>query len=163
MASARKEWVYVMSNPSMPGRVKVGQSGTRHPSERAAELFNTGVPTPFVIEYEALIEGAAIDIERAAHMQLVGVRDVGREFFRCKPSVAVHAVQMRLARSLSMRTTKAARGRSRWYFCAARRRSDCKGKQNVRLPWPRSWQPNSRRQHMNARASSQKYPRTLSC
>ena len=94
MASARKEWVYVMSNPSMPGRVKVGQSGTRHPSERAAELFNTGVPTPFVIEYEALIEGAAIDIERAAHMQLVGVRDVGREFFRCKPSVAVHAVQM---------------------------------------------------------------------
>ena len=43
-------WVYCMSNPSMPGLLKVGMTD-RTPEIRALELFKTGVPTPFKIEF----------------------------------------------------------------------------------------------------------------
>jgi hypothetical protein len=46
----RRGYIYVLSNPSMPGIVKVGRT-FREPRARAAELSaSTGVPTPFKIE-----------------------------------------------------------------------------------------------------------------
>ena len=42
-------WVYVLTNPAMPGLVKIGLT-SRNPQVRAAELTQaTGVPAPFVI------------------------------------------------------------------------------------------------------------------
>jgi hypothetical protein len=41
-------YVYIMTNPKMPGLVKIG-SGKLPPEERARQLFTTGVPTPFQV------------------------------------------------------------------------------------------------------------------
>jgi len=38
-------WIYCLSNPSMPGILKVGMTD-KTPEERAKTLFTTGVPSP---------------------------------------------------------------------------------------------------------------------
>lgn len=74
-------FLYVLSNPSMPGYLKIGQT-ERHPASRAAELSNhSGIPTPFKIElfYEVSKRLAA---ERAVHTALADKRaSPDREFF----------------------------------------------------------------------------------
>ena len=44
-------WVYVLSNPTMPGLVKIG-STSKDPNERAKQISRgTGVPLEFVVQY----------------------------------------------------------------------------------------------------------------
>lgn len=45
-----KGYVYVLSNPVMPGLYKIGKT-TRDPNARANELYQTGVPAPFKVEH----------------------------------------------------------------------------------------------------------------
>ena len=73
-------YVYVMSNEAMPGLYKVGYT-YRSPSERANELYTTGVPKPFIVEYCIFIEDCAL-IEAVAHINLHEYR-YGKEFFKC--------------------------------------------------------------------------------
>lgn len=75
-------FVYVLSNPAMPGIYKVGMT-TRSPSQRAAELSNsTGVPAEFSIVYYAEVADPAA-VESAVHDRLAGYRvNPCREFFR---------------------------------------------------------------------------------
>ena len=87
-------FVYVMSNPGMPGLVKVGHT-TGHPQQRAQALHTTGVPFPFKVEYaewtntpqecEGLVH-SILGYARAYHL---------REFFRATPSTAKTAVRFR--------------------------------------------------------------------
>lgn len=72
-------YVYILSNPSMPGIYKIGI--TQHnPAERARDLSgHTGVPTPFKVEY-TLYANAYEQIEQAAHRELSRYRQ-GKEFF----------------------------------------------------------------------------------
>ena len=56
-----KGFVYVLSNASMPGLIKVGMT-TKVPDGRAKELSSdTSTPTPFIVEYYALFD----DMEKA--------------------------------------------------------------------------------------------------
>jgi hypothetical protein len=74
-------WLYIFSNPSMPGLVKIGFS-TRDPSLRIKELDGTGVPTPFRIIYWALVEEPDA-IEKSLHEHLKHHRvSEQREFFK---------------------------------------------------------------------------------
>jgi hypothetical protein len=76
-----KGYVYVMSNESMPGIVKIGRT-TGRPGKRASELFTTGVPTPFRVEY-AVHVADTVAAERAAHERFESYRvSSRREFFR---------------------------------------------------------------------------------
>ena len=43
-------YIYCLSNPYMPGILKVGMT-EKKPEERAKELFRTGVPAPFKVEF----------------------------------------------------------------------------------------------------------------
>ena len=43
-------WVYCLSNPSMPGLLKIGMT-LQTPEKRAKGLFSTGVAEAFVIEF----------------------------------------------------------------------------------------------------------------
>lgn len=81
-------WVYCMSNPCMPGLVKVGFT-TLDPAIRAKDLFTTGVPTPFVVEFAKRVQNPE-DTEEKLHKVLAKyyVRMNQREFFRCSPSDA---------------------------------------------------------------------------
>ena len=65
-----KGWVYIISNPAMPGLVKVGHS-TKDPELRARELNNTGTPHPYTVEYEMLIEDP-FRVEQQTHNALRG-------------------------------------------------------------------------------------------
>ncbi len=81
-------WVYIMSNPSMPGLLKIGVT-QRKAKIRAKELSSaTGVPTPFVIEFTALVEDP-YSVESSVHRALSRARVNGRrEFFRVKKAEA---------------------------------------------------------------------------
>lgn len=80
-------FVYVLSNPSMPGLVKIGKT-TRSPESRAFELFQTGVPTPFEVEW-SVFSPDCHGMEAEAHTRLCDLRvSNSREFFRCEAGVA---------------------------------------------------------------------------
>lgn len=78
-----KGYGYMLTNRSMPGLVKVGQT-RRTPLSRIAELsLATGVPTPFELVYQAPFRDC-VAAERAIHMRLeaLGFRITpNREFF----------------------------------------------------------------------------------
>ncbi len=81
-----KGYVYILSNPSMPGLVKIGRT-TRSVDGRAMELYQTGVPMPFVIEHWVLSPDC-VALERTVHSLLPDLRvGDGREFFRCDPAL----------------------------------------------------------------------------
>lgn len=84
-------WVYVVSNPAMPGLVKVGFT-TKHPKERALELKGTGVPDSFVAEYAVRVQRPRA-LERAVHEHLrqLGL-GAGKEWFKCPKEQAVAAL-----------------------------------------------------------------------
>ena len=39
--------VYVLTNPAMPGLVKIGRTDQDDANTRIAQLYTTGVPVPF--------------------------------------------------------------------------------------------------------------------
>lgn len=81
-------WVYVITNESMPGLVKVGVTKNR-PEQRALELDETGSPTPYKVETAFLFSEAAERVEKKAHALLADVRVRGnREWFKCLPRLA---------------------------------------------------------------------------
>ena len=80
------EYVYCMSNASFCSNiVKVGW--TRYnPALRANQLFTTGVPTPFVVEF-MVMTAHGHDLERRIHNHLARCRVSGsREFFNISVS-----------------------------------------------------------------------------
>ncbi|HRQ70267.1 MAG TPA: GIY-YIG nuclease family protein [bacterium] len=83
-----KGWVYIITNPAMPDRCKVGFS-TKDPELRAQELNNTGVPYSYVVEYEVLVENPQKH-EQEAHrrLEIKGKHDA-KEWFKCSPEEAV--------------------------------------------------------------------------
>ena len=85
-----KEHIYILSNRSMPGLLKIGMT-TRDPKQRIAELNTTGVPKPFEAEFVAVVDNAQM-AERLLHRRLAKHRfDKGREFFKIdvKSAIAV--------------------------------------------------------------------------
>ena len=86
-----KGFIYILSNPSMPGLVKIGKT-TTSPSQRMSELHSTGVPTPFTLEFSVKVEDCHAG-ERAAHDALNKHRhSSNREFFRVPVKAAIRAL-----------------------------------------------------------------------
>jgi hypothetical protein len=75
-------YVYVLTNPSIPGLVKIGHT-RRNPNKRAEELSKgTGVPTPFCVAYRRKVYDCYA-VERKVHAQLRKKQvDANREFFK---------------------------------------------------------------------------------
>ena len=84
-------WLYILSNPAMPGLCKVGMT-TRTPEERAAELYDTGTPAP----YEVAAAWPVDDVraaERDAHDRLARYRvSDAREWFRLTADQAIDVI-----------------------------------------------------------------------
>lgn len=76
-------YVYILSNKSMPGLLKVGMT-TNSPQERAAQLSTTGVPGEFVVEeYWECSPDDLRKSERDIHRSLSRYRyQKNREFFK---------------------------------------------------------------------------------
>ncbi len=88
---ALRGWVYVLSNSGFPELVKVGFS-TKDPGQRAAELDGTGVPFPYVVAYDVLVEEPR-DVEQAVH-QLLRHAHANKEFFKTSVAGAVEAIRL---------------------------------------------------------------------
>jgi hypothetical protein len=85
-------FVYVLSNQSFPGLVKVGFT-TLLAEDRAADLFRTGVPTEFRVEFRACSSFPRA-VEAHAHEILKSCRvNSRREFFRASVDRAIGAVR----------------------------------------------------------------------
>ena len=79
-----KGFVYVLTNVSMPGLVKIGKT-TRSVEQRALELYQTGVPEPFIIASQvATPDCGGMEAEAHAYFQSCRVSP-SREFFWCDP------------------------------------------------------------------------------
>ena len=77
--------VYVLTNPSMEGLVKIGRTTRSNLQNRIRELYSTGVPFPFKCEIAIEVEDDA-RVERALHQALSKLRvNRKREFFDVDP------------------------------------------------------------------------------
>ena len=84
----RKEYVYILSNISMPGLIKIGRTN-RSVEERLKELNNTSLPTQFIVEH--IIE--TIDskyLEKMVHKNFEKHRvNENREFFKIHQEIVI--------------------------------------------------------------------------
>ncbi|MET4613357.1 hypothetical protein ABIC28_004358 [Rhodococcus sp. PvR044] len=85
-------FVYVLSNASMPGLVKVGCT-SRLAEDRAKELQTTGVPTQFLVEFRILTSHPE-SVEKHTHESLDAERvSPNREFFTTPVEEAIQTVR----------------------------------------------------------------------
>jgi hypothetical protein len=81
--------VYVLTNEAMPGLVKIGMTDDANPDSRVSQLYSTGVPLPFDVEYACRVDNA-LEVERSLHIAFGPQRvNPRREFFRIDPSQAI--------------------------------------------------------------------------
>lgn len=82
-------FIYALSNPSMPGLLKIGATEGRV-EKRMKELSRpTGVPTPFRCEFHLPVYEILRVAERRVHKHLDQWRDSNyREFFKIDPEAA---------------------------------------------------------------------------
>ena len=86
--------VYVLTNAAMPGIVKLGKTGNDNPEERIAQLYTTGVPVPFTLEYACRTENGD-EVEKALHIAFNPQRvNPKREFFRIDPEQAIAILRL---------------------------------------------------------------------
>ncbi|MBL0913814.1 MAG: GIY-YIG nuclease family protein [Bacteroidia bacterium] len=84
-------YLYILSNISMPGLLKIGYT-SRSPEERRRELSRlTGIPIDFEIEYE--IYSTNIEaVEKDLHSKLSEYR-FGKEFFKLELHIAIDVLR----------------------------------------------------------------------
>ena len=77
--------VYILTNPAMPGIVKIGLTTRGDMKWRLNELFTTGVPVPFDCVFACDVDDCGI-VERALHIAFGPYRiHPKREFFKIEP------------------------------------------------------------------------------
>ena len=94
-----KGYVYILTNEFMPGLVKIGRT-SGDPEARAAQLYQTGVPTPFEVSYSVATPDC-VHLELVMHEVLADVRvSDSREFFRCCKNEAANKLDIHHAEHL---------------------------------------------------------------
>lgn len=76
--------VYLLTNPCMPGLVKIGMTAQEYIDKRMKELYTTGVPVPFECQFACKVSAKdCAKIEKALHTAFDPQRvNKNREFFR---------------------------------------------------------------------------------
>lgn len=86
--------IYVLTNPCMPGLVKIGKTKRTDVNDRMKELFSTGVPMPFDCEYSCMVNDCD-EVEKALHEAFGCVRvNNNREFFRLEPKNIIKLISL---------------------------------------------------------------------
>lgn len=87
-------YVYVLTNPAMPGIVKLGCTGQRDVTVRKDQLFTTGVPLPFSLEFACRVQNFK-EVEIALHIAFQPHRvSPNREFFEITPQQAIAVLKL---------------------------------------------------------------------
>lgn len=86
--------VYVLTNPAMPGLVKIGYTTQIDANTRIAQLYTTGVPVPFELKYACKVLNAE-EVEKALHLAFAPNRiNAKREFFQIEPEQAIAILKL---------------------------------------------------------------------
>jgi hypothetical protein len=94
MADQSSQIVYVLTNPAMPGLVKIGKTTQIEVEERMKQLYSTGVPVPFDCAFACQVKDAN-EVERALHFAFGGSRiNPNREFFKIEPERVVSILKL---------------------------------------------------------------------
>lgn len=88
--------VYVLTNPAMPGLVKIGQTKRSRIDARLKELYGTGVPLPFECQYACRVAVTeCLKIEKALHKAFAPNRiNQNREFFEVKVEQVIAILEL---------------------------------------------------------------------
>jgi len=85
--------VYVLTNPAMQGRLKIGKTDKDDVAIRMKELYGTGVPLPYDCLYACVVEDNDF-VEKTMHEKFAKYRsNPDREFFTAKPISVVRAIK----------------------------------------------------------------------
>lgn len=86
--------VYVLTNPAMPGLVKIGKTTQLEVDERMKQLYGTGVPVPFDCEFACQVKDAS-EVEKALHFAFGNTRvNPNREFFRIEAERVIAVLKL---------------------------------------------------------------------
>ena len=86
--------VYVLTNPAMPGLVKIGRTSSEEAATRIAQLYSTGVPFPFKLEFACKVQNPD-EVEDALHRAFAPSRvNPKREFFSIESSQAIAILKL---------------------------------------------------------------------
>lgn len=86
--------VYVLTNPAMPGLVKIGFTADEDANRRIGQLYTTGVPVPYKLEFACRVPNA-LEVERALHFAFGPHRiNPNREFFRIDAEKAIAILKL---------------------------------------------------------------------
>lgn len=86
--------VYVLTNPAMPGLVKIGYTTQEDVRMRIAQLYSTGVPVPFEVVFAVVVDDA-LRVETALHTAFAPNRvNPKREFFKIEPEQAIAILRL---------------------------------------------------------------------
>ena len=86
--------VYVLTNPAMPGFVKIGKTLLEDVSQRLAQLYTTGVPFPFQLAFACKVPNAD-EVEKALHRAFAPYRaNPKREFFNIDAEQAIAILKL---------------------------------------------------------------------
>jgi hypothetical protein len=86
--------VYVLSNSAMPGLVKIGYTSDPDANTRIGQLYSTGVPVPFTLEYACRTKNPE-SVERALHEAFAPYRlNPKREFFQINANQAIAILKL---------------------------------------------------------------------
>ena len=86
--------VYILTNPAMPGLVKIGRTAQDDAQARLDQLYTTGVPVPFELVFACRVQDSA-RVEQALHTAFAPQRvNARREFFRIEPEQALAILRL---------------------------------------------------------------------
>ena len=93
--------VYVLTNPAMPGIVKIGKTSRGSMDARLNELYSTGVPVPFEYVFAGRVEDEA-KVEKAFHLAFGPYRlNPRREFFQIEPEQAIALLELMVSEDVT--------------------------------------------------------------
>lgn len=91
---AENQIVYVLTNPAMPGLVKIGKTTQLEVEDRMKQLYGTGVPVPFDCAFACQVKDAT-EVERALHFAFGNARiNPNREFFRLEAERVIAVLRL---------------------------------------------------------------------
>ncbi|AKU23255.1 GIY-YIG nuclease family protein [Massilia sp. NR 4-1] len=94
MSELLSQIVYVLTNPAMPGLVKIGKTTQLEVEERMKQLYSTGIPVPFDCAFACQVKDAA-EVEKALHFAFGGSRiNPNREFFKIEPERVIAVLKL---------------------------------------------------------------------
>ena len=86
--------IYILSNPAMPGIIKIGKTTKEDVKLRMKELYSSGVPLPFECVYAAKVRSID-EVEKALHTAFSPDRlNPKREFFEIESSQAIAIIKL---------------------------------------------------------------------